>query len=416
MEASRQQNGRASTIDRGESMRFLFFSYDPPWPIRGGQQLHTYYMIRALASLGHDVHLTTYGDIEAFPTHKHKGWSVSRLNENDHYSPANNVSTLQGRIAERWMQYWGVPLWIPSSMEMLVQEYRPDAAIVVGLQALPVAAAITSVPTVWYAADDWVLHHLTLAQEGSFLDRIKSLQRAILSLCYERSLSSQVGGAIAVSKRDQRALRLAGGFQRVSLIPNGVDADFFEPRRERESEQHTVCFWGRMDFAPNIDAMVWFCRQIWPEILHQFPDAMLTIVGADPAPSVRELGKERSVRVTGEVDDIRPFAWYSQVVVMPIRTGGGIKNKLLEACSMGKSIIASQTAVAGLEIKDGSSVPWIMANNKNEWIEAIKLLWANPNMRLRLGDSARNYSEKHHSWIQAAKNFTRFINQIKRGS
>jgi glycosyltransferase involved in cell wall biosynthesis len=307
------------------------------------------------------------------------------------------------------MQYWGTPIWLLSSIDTLAEEFQPDAVIVVGLQALPLTAATRKAPTVWYAADDWVLHYLTLAKRGSFVMRVHSLRNAALSLCYERSLSGQTRGAIAVSKRDQKALRWIGGFQHVSLIPNGVDAEFFQPKPEEESENPSICFWGRMDFEPNVDAMVWFCRKIWPVLLNDFPEAVMTITGANPTPAVNELGLDQNVRVTGEVDDIRPFAWHSQVVVMPIRTGGGIKNKLLEACAIGKPIITSQTAVAGLEISDESSQPWIVARNKEDWINAIKLLWKNPEMRLQLGRAARDYALRNHSWRQAAKKFVDFI-------
>ncbi|MGA2228392.1 MAG: glycosyltransferase family 4 protein, partial [Syntrophobacteraceae bacterium] len=289
-------------------MRFLFCLYDAPWPIRGGQQLHTYNMIQALVSLGHDVHLASYGDIGGFPAHKHSGWSVSRLSEPGDYVSGQNPDPVHQWLAERWMQYWGIPVWVLQSIKMLVEGFQPDTVISVGLQALPLAAGTCKVPTVWYAADDWVLHHLTLAQKGSLRTRVNSLQRAALSLCYERSLSGQTGGAIAVSKQDQKALRWIGGFQHVSLIPNGVDAEFFQPRLEKESEKPSICFWGRMDFPPNVDAMVWFCSEIWPLLLDDFPDAVMTVVGANPTPAVSELAMERNVRVTGEVDDIRPFA------------------------------------------------------------------------------------------------------------
>ncbi|MFZ0931412.1 MAG: glycosyltransferase family 4 protein [Syntrophobacteraceae bacterium] len=394
-------------------MKFLFCLYDAPWPIRGGQQLHTYNMIQGLVSLGHDVHLAAYGDIGSFPAQKHIGWSVSRLCEDGALASEVETKSLDRWTAERWMRYWGTPLWVPSAIDKLIQELQPETVIVVGLQALPLAALIRNVPAVWYVADDWVLHHLTLAGKGPLRDRIESLKGAALSLCYERSLSSQVEGAIAVSKKDQKALRCVGGFQRVSLIRNGVDAEFFHPEQGKESQNPSICFWGRMDFAPNVDAMLWFCCQIWPLLLNSFPDAVLTIAGANPTSAVNELGKIRNVIVTGEVDDVRPFALHSQVVVLPMRTGGGIKNKLLEACAMGKPIVASRTAVAGLQAGNESSEPWIIARNREDWINAIKLLWTNTETRANFGNSARNFVVEHHSWRQAAVRFVGFTSELR---
>lgn len=396
-------------------MKILFCLYDSPWPIRGGQQLHTYNMIKGLVALGHDVHLAAYGDISSFPPHKYQGWSVSRLSEPSDNFSVQNAHFLHRRFAERWMRYWGTPSWALSSLNKLTRDYRPDTVILVGLQALPLSAATGDFPTLWYAADDWVLHHLTLAKRGPLRDRVCSLRNALLSFCYERSLSAQLAGAIAVSQKDQRALRWAGGFRQVVLIPNGVDADFFSPCTVKHAEKTSLCFWGRMDFEPNIDAMVWFCRDIWPLLLSRFPDAELTIVGANPTSAVRELGANRNVIVTGEVEDVRPFALNSQVVIMPIRIGGGIKNKLLEACALGKSVIASPTAVAGLESKNGSSQPWILARSAEDWIKAIELLWTNPEIRMTLGRSARNFVLKNHSWSEAAGKLVGFIQETGEG-
>lgn len=394
-------------------MRFLFCLYDSPWPIRSGQQLHTYNMIQALAGLGHDVHLAAYGDVSNLPPDKHLEWSVSRLTDSSDGIAEQTTHSFYDRVAKRWMQYWGIPVWVLSTLNKLVLEYRPDTVILVGLQALPLTAGTVDVPTVWYAADDWVLHHLTLAKKGFLRDRLRSLRGALLSLCYERSLSAQLRGAIAVSTKDQTALRWAGGFRRVALIPNGVDADYFFPLPEKHIDKHSLCFWGRMDFEPNIDAMVWFCRDIWPFLLGDFPDAELTIVGANPTPAVWELVTNRNVIITGEVEDVRPFAWQSQVVILPMRTGGGIKNKLLEACALGKSVVTSPTAVADLRHGQDDLQPWIVAQSKEEWVKAIKLLWTNSEVRATIAHSARNYILQNHSWRQAAGTLVSFVQDIR---
>lgn len=396
-------------------MKLLIYLHDSPWPIRSGQQLHTYNMIQALASLGHDVHLTAYGDVSTLPPDKHLGWSVSRLTDSCDGIVEQAAHPFCERVAKRWMRYWGIPVWVLSSLKKQVLEYRPDTVILVGLQALPLTAGTVNVPTIWYAADDWVLHHLTLAKKGFLRDRLRSLRSALVSLCYERSLSAQLRGAIAVSTKDQAALRWAGGFRRVALIPNGVDAEYFFPHPDKHIDKPSLCFWGRMDFEPNIDAMVWFCRDIWPLLLGHFPDAELTIVGASPTPEVWELGKHRNVSITGEVEDVRPFAWTSQVVVMPMRIGGGIKNKLLEACALGKPVVASPRAVADLGHSQDGLQPWMVAQGKEEWVKAITLLWSSPETRTTMANSARKYIVHNHSWRQAASTLVRFVHDIQYG-
>jgi glycosyltransferase involved in cell wall biosynthesis len=98
---------------------------------------------------------------------------------------------------------------------------------------------------------------------------------------------------------------------------------------------------------------------------------------------------------------------------MPMRIGGGIKNKLLEACSMGKPIVVSPLAVEGLEIGDASNKPWIICHSKKDWIDNICRLWKSENDRSVLGHSTRNYALEKHSWLQTAEKLVKFVGDMK---
>src|SRR6185295_14351393 len=140
----------------------------------------------------------------------------------------------------------------------------------------------------------------------------------------------------------------------VSVVNNGVDEATFRPIG-LPLEPGTVVFEGRMDFGPNVDGAVAFCRNILPRICAAIPDIRVKLVGMSPAPQVRELASA-TVEVTGFVEDVRPYLERASVFICPLRKGAGIKNKILQAWSMGKAVIATPESVGGLDVREGANI------------------------------------------------------------
>jgi hypothetical protein len=136
---------------------------------------------------------------------------------------------------------------------------------------------------------------------------------------------------VAVSTADRRALQEIAPAARIEVVPNGVDTDHYAPRPLPPSPQPALVFTGRMDFRPNADAVLWFCAEIWPRIRAEAPEARFYIVGRDPTPAVIALDGQHGVAVSGAVADDRPWIGQADVYVLPMRFGGGIRFKLLQA-------------------------------------------------------------------------------------
>src|SRR5690606_35008411 len=115
----------------------------------------------------------------------------------------------------------------------------------------------------------------------------------------------RVDAVTAVSPVDRAALSLLEPKTEIAVVHNGIDCDYYREVQPR-AERPTLVFTGTMDFRPNVDAMVWFCREIFPLILDEIPDCHLLIVGRDPAAAVLRLVNER-VHVSGTTEDVRPF-------------------------------------------------------------------------------------------------------------
>ncbi len=140
---------------------------------------------------------------------------------------------------------------------------------------------------------------------------------------------------------------------KVKPLLNGVDVVFFDPSNklgepEIALNDDFIVFTGAMDYWANVDAVVWFCDEVWPIIQSQAPTLKFLIVGGNPDPKVRELANRPNVVVTGRVHDVRPYIQQSKVVVAPLRIARGIQNKVLEAMSMDKPIVASAMAMEGI--------------------------------------------------------------------
>jgi glycosyltransferase involved in cell wall biosynthesis len=194
-------------------------------------------------------------------------------------------------------------------------------------------------------------------------------------------------------------MRLICGARNVDIITNGVDTEYFEPNESAREIRYSAIFWGRLDFEPNIQAMEWFCKNVWPALFNRHPDARLTIIGACPSEKVLKLGKQHGIQILVDVDDLRPQVAAHQVVVFPFVSGGGIKNKLLEAAAMGKAIVSSPAGVGGLR----GCHPFHTPSNTLEWCKTIEDLWAQPLQRKEIGRAARNWVCVQHTWDRAAK-------------
>jgi sugar transferase (PEP-CTERM/EpsH1 system associated) len=147
---------------------------------------------------------------------------------------------------------------------------------------------------------------------------------------------------------------------KISWIRNGVDAEFFSPDRlyatPPEIRGTPLVFTGAMDYAPNVDAVTYFCRSILPRLRQRVSDVSFCIVGSNPKPEVLALGAETGVIVTGRVPDVRPYTAHASVVVAPLRIGRGIQNKVLEGMAMAKPVVASSVALAGTNAVVGAEV------------------------------------------------------------
>jgi glycosyltransferase involved in cell wall biosynthesis len=376
-------------------MRFLFVKPSFAWPRSSGHDVHCYHLMRALADCGHQLALATVS-----PPH---GEAVAGLplefcqNLGRHDREAC-PSPLSG-LAERFRSYWGIPPGRIAAVSRLAEEFNADSVVVVGLDVLPYLGGVRNRSRIWYAGDEWVWHHLSQVRLGD-KSIWNNLREAAVKGLYEHSYGPIMDRVWVVSESDGRAMRRIVGPNKVVVVPNGVDSDHFKPYDVKETHNSCV-FWGRLDFGPNIQALQWFCERVWPAVRARASDATFTIFGFKPTEHVRALARREGISLIPDVPDIRNEIARHAVVVLPFVSGGGIKNKLLEAASLAKAVIGSPTALNGL--RQPQAAPMVCVRKGSAWVDAILDLWNDEARRRRLGQDAREWVIRNHSWAMAAE-------------
>ncbi|MGD2176471.1 MAG: glycosyltransferase [Anaerolineae bacterium] len=214
---------------------------------------------------------------------------------------------------------------------------------------------------------------------------------------YEAQVCRSADRVLAVSQADARALRTLVPDLDVTVIPNGIDSRVYLPATvESQAASHSLVFTGTMDFRPNVDAVLWFMKEVWPLIQAEVPDVHFSVVGQRPHRRLDPLRADRSVTLTGWVEDVRPYIADAVVYVAPLRMGGGTRLKLLEAMAMGKSVVATPLGAEGYPITDGREL--ILADTPAEFAQAVVALLHSPARRAELGQNARTFVERRYDW------------------
>ncbi|MGC9467177.1 MAG: glycosyltransferase [Anaerolineae bacterium] len=210
---------------------------------------------------------------------------------------------------------------------------------------------------------------------------------------YEAHVCRQADQVVAVSEADAEALGAIVPDLTPLVIPNGIDVEAYATYEEAaDLTQPAFVFTGTMDFRPNVDGVLWFCDQVWPEIRRVHTSAHFYIVGRNPHPRLDRLRAIPGVEITGSVPDTRPYIRGAAVYVVPLLVGGGTRLKLLESTAMGKAIVATRLAAEGFEDPGHAMV---LVNTATAFADACIALARDPIAREKWGRRARVFAETY---------------------
>jgi polysaccharide biosynthesis protein PslH len=220
---------------------------------------------------------------------------------------------------------------------------------------------------------------------------------------YERRALRRFQHVIAVSAHDRDAMLTLSSSSGcpITVVPTGVDTEQYQAAPSASGNPPLIVFTGSMDWEPNIDAMEYFCHEIWPLVLAEYPDARFQIVGRTPHPRVQRLASA-SVEVTGTVPSVTDHLQAATVVIVPLRIGGGTRLKIFEAMAMAKAMVSTSIGAEGLDVTHGRDV--VIADDAQSFAAGILQFLREPTLRRSCELNAAELAARY-DWSQIARRF-----------
>jgi sugar transferase (PEP-CTERM/EpsH1 system associated) len=403
-------------------MRILWLNTNLLLPLDKGGKLRTWNLMRHLAP-SHEITCISFDDPDGLEAHR-KGMAevCSKL----------VTCSRRERPKEGARFYAGVARHLFNRLPYAVAQYRSAAyrhAVTTELAAggydrivcdflvpavnlppdLPCASVLF---THNVEAEIWRRHAETA---DSWLRRTLYRQQWKRMLRFEGRTLAGFDRVLAVSDVDRDTFdRLYPGklAAPATVIPTGVDTTYFAPALDQPGASRRVVFTGSMDWLPNVDGVLYFCREILPLVRHAVPDVVFTIVGRAPTHTVRKLAEEPGVEVTGRVDDVRPYLADAAAYVVPLRIGGGTRLKIFEAMAAGRAVVSTGVGAEGLPTEHGRHL--LLADNPTAFADAVVTLLRDTAIRQAIERDARALVTSHYDWRHAASHLERAIVDTRR--
>jgi polysaccharide biosynthesis protein PslH len=221
---------------------------------------------------------------------------------------------------------------------------------------------------------------------------------------YEQLVMRGCDAVLAVADEDRGTLLRLAPEATIEVVPNGVDTAYFSRAALALNRvgplvfsAPTLVFSGTLDFRPNVDAVTWFVREVLPRVRARRPELRLLVVGKRPAPVLQQLADQGALLLTGEVPDARPYLAGAAVYVVPMRIGGGVRLKLLEALALELPVVSTGMGAEGVAgLRPGEH--YLVADDPAGFAEQILRLVHDPALGARLGAAGRALVREHYDW------------------
>lgn len=228
---------------------------------------------------------------------------------------------------------------------------------------------------------------------GGRVRRMRLRVNSMMMRRWEPRYAGRFDRVITVSEADRQTLLAANPRLKIEVVQNGVDTQTLQPLAD--TADPAILFVGSMGYLPNTDGVLWFHEAIWPLIRRDAPAAHLWVVGSGPPPAVEALANEY-VTVTGRVPDVAPYYQQAAVTVVPLRTGGGTRLKILESMALGRAVVSTTVGAEGLGAIDGEHL--YIADTPAAFAARTVDLLHDPAARQRMAAAARQFVAANYDW------------------
>ncbi len=388
-------------------VRILLLTPQLPYPPQQGTSLRNFHILKGLA-LRHKVTLLTFGEQELVNGDRAV---LEGVCEAVHIveEPVREMGLRLRRLVMDRRPDMAHRLQSAAFDEALAKLLAAEQFDVVQVEGIELAQAMTIVrqvsPQSRLVFDD---HNAeTELQRRALLTDLRNPRRwvaAVYSMVqvgrlrrFERWACETADAVTVVSEADAGHIRVLGVNTPVTVVPNCLDVLELQTKLKAGGRKfgYDLVFSGKMDYRPNIDAVLWFADEIWPFIKAKRPKTTWAIVGQKPHARLERLKEMEGVTVTGWVEEVRPYLAGAAVFVMPFRMGSGTRLKLIEAMAAGKAIVSTEIGAEGFPVTDFKEL--LLADEAAKFANSVLTLLASGEMRRKLGREAAEFA-KGYDW------------------
>jgi glycosyltransferase involved in cell wall biosynthesis len=386
-----------------QSVRILFLSPRQCWPATSGAKLREYHLARALSRFA-ELTYVYFAEAGTQPLTANELPFAARIIAVP-MPPVYGVWNILRGIAGRWP----LPVLNYTSPLMTAALSRLDASPgydLVHLDSIHMVRYMNALdrilgrtPPVFY---DW--HNIESEAMRRYAESSPSQARRVYANltaakleALEREILATASGHIVCSEREKKQLQSIAPAARIAVIENGVDCRYFA-EIEREPTRRRIVFVGKMDYHPNVEAVRGFALRTWPLVRDQLKDLTFTIAGANPTPAVGALAAIPGVEVTGTVPDVRPYYRDALAAVVPLRTGGGTRLKILEAMAAEVPVISTPLGAEGLIVNPGTDILISNLDDHASWVRNLVDLAHSEQRGKQITTSALQLVQTRYDW------------------
>ncbi len=395
----------------------LFLVHRIPFPPNKGDKIRSFHLLQQLAAQ-HEVHLGAFVDDESDWEHQAE---LERWCAECYLRPLRSnirrLISLRGLLSgealtlpyyrDRQMAAWVKQKRLQEGIDQVVIFSAAMAQYMLGSE---MGSCERIVDLVDVDSEKWRAYAARHRWPMSWIYR----REARLLLHFERTVAQHCDATVLVSTHEADLFRRLApeSADKIHAIHNGVNTEYFSPVHRGqcpyESAAKVLVFTGAMDYWANVDAVVWFAEEVFPAIRAQQPQAQFFIVGARPSEQVKKLGRMQGITVTGAVPDIRPYLVHAAAAVAPLRIARGIQNKVLEAMAMAKPVLATKSAMDGIDVP--RTLFALVCEQPQEFVSRAVSLLAEGDVK-ELGKIGRDTVTKHYSWTESFARFDDLLSE-----
>src|SRR5438132_657381 len=397
-------------MSESNRLRILIVTPSLPYPLIWGFGIRVYQMIKYLAQR-HDVSVLAYAgpnDQDSIAALRQTGAKIHAIIRAEASTASKRQAQLTSILSPasfQWQSLESTAMQEAISRVLVAEQFdiiQVESSQMSGFEFNSAAPLLVDEHNIEYE-----LLYRTFKTERSPLRKFYNWVEYRKFRHEEQRSWKQSDGCILTSDREEGILRGFAPRTPTLVVPNGVDVDTFRPSSEAR-DPNSIVFVGVMHYRPNVDAALYFAREILPHLLRKRPDLTFTIVGRGPPDELRRLAS-RNVVITDQVPDTRPYVARASAAVIPLRMGSGTRLKVLEGLAMGCPLVSTSIGSEGIAVVDGEHL--LLADSSAAFATNVLRILDDRALAAQLGRNGRVLVEERYSWHSVLADLESFMRQ-----